>query len=197
MCGIESAAAGVVLRRTAPLVLAPLLLSGAWIVFTREAFAGDPQWFTVPLGLAVLAVVEVLRWDLRRRGRPTHVPELVALEIAGFAFLIGASPLRVIQGSSWAGAVGVALGVLVAGWGALTRVRRRLWLGLAAVVGSLVLMVIVPLAQDPPEVAGATLWMLLAATGIAVVLVATALERWRARIGAGMHRLGALMSGWE
>ena len=197
VCGLESAAAGLVLRRTAPLVLAPLLLSGAWIVFTREAFAGDPQWFTVPLGLAVLAVVEVLRWDLRRRGRPTYAPELVALEIAGFAFLIGASPFRVIQGSSWAGAVGVALGVLVAGWGVLTRVRRRLWLGLAAVVGSLVLMVIVPLAQDPPEVAGATLWMLVAATGLAVVLVATALERWRVRIGAGMHRVGALMSGWE
>jgi hypothetical protein len=197
VCGLESAAAGLVLRRTAPLVLAPLLLSGAWIVFTREAFAGDPQWFTVPLGLAVLAVVEVLRWDLRRRGRPTYTPELVALEIAGFAFLIGASPLRVIQGSSWAGSVGVGLGVLVAGWGVLTRVRRRLWLGLAAVVGSLVLMVIVPLAQDPPEVAGATLWMLVAATGIAVVLLATALERWKARIGAGMHRLGVLMTGWE
>ena len=197
VCGIESAAAGLVLRRAEPLVLSPLLLSGAWIVFTREAFAGDPQWFTVPLGFAVLAVVEVLRWDLRRRGGPTHIPELVALEIAGFAFLIGASPLGVIRGSSWAGAVGVALGVLVAGWGALTRVRRRLWLGLAAAVGSLVLMVIVPLAQEPPDVAGATLWVLLAATGIAVVLVATALERWRSRIGAGMHRLGALLSGWE
>jgi hypothetical protein len=186
-----------VLRRAEPLVLSPLLLSGAWIVFTREAFAGDPQWFTVPLGFAVLAVVEVLRWDLRRRGGPTRIPELVALEIAGFAFLIGASPLGVIRGSSWAGAVGVALGVLVAGWGALTRVRRRLWLGLAAAVGSLVLMVIVPLAQEPPDVAGASLWVLLAATGIAVVLVATALERWRSRIGAGMHRLGALLSGWE
>ena len=197
VCGIESAAAGLVLRRAEPLVLSPLLLSGAWIVFTREAFAGDPQWFTVPLGLAVLAVVEVLRWDLRRRGMPTHTPELVALEIAGFAFLIGASPFGVLQGSTWAGALGVALGVLVAGWGALTRVRRRLWLGLAAAVGSLVLMVIVPLAQDPPDVAGASLWVLLAATGITVVVVATALERWRARIDAGMHRLGALLSGWE
>jgi hypothetical protein len=54
-----------------------------------------------------------------------------------------------------------------------------------------VLTVIVPLAQEPPDVAGATLWVLLAATGIAVVLVATKLERWRSRIGAGMHRLGA------
>ena len=197
VCGIESAAAGLVLRRAEPLVLSPMLLSSAWIVFTREAFADEPQWFTVPLGLAVLSVVEVLRWDLRRRGRPTHTPELVALEIAGFAFLIGASPFGVLQGSSWAGAVGVALGVLVAGWGALTRVRRRLWLGLAAAAGSLVLMVIVPLAQDPPDVAGAALWVLLAATGIAVVLVATALERWRVRIGAGMHRLGDLMNGWE
>jgi hypothetical protein len=197
VCGIESASAGVVLRRAEPLVLSPLLLSGAWIVFTREAFAGDPQWFTVPLGFALLAVVEVLRWDLRRSGRPTHIPELVALEIAGCAFLIGASPLGVIRGSSWAGAVGVILGVLVAAWGALTRVRRRLWLGLAAAVGSLVLMVIVPLAQNPPDVAGATLWVLLGAAGIAVVLVATALEHWRSRIGAGMHRLGALLSGWE
>jgi hypothetical protein len=58
-------------------------------------------------------------------------------------------------------------------------------------------MVIVPLAQEPPDGAGATLWVLLATTGIEVVLVATALERWRVRIGAGMHRLGVLMSGWE
>ncbi|MCI0634764.1 MAG: hypothetical protein L0206_12735 [Actinobacteria bacterium] len=197
VCGIESAAAGLVLRRAEPLVLSPLLLSGAWIVFTREAFAGDPQWFTVPLGLAVFAVVEVLRWDLRRRGRPVNTPELVALEVAGFAFLIGASPVRVIQGSSWAGAVGVALGVLVAGWGALTRVRRRLWFGLAAAAGSLLLMVIVPLAQDPPKVASATLWVLLAAAGVAVVLLATALERWRSYIGQRMHRLGALIRDWD
>ena len=126
-----------------------------------------------------------------------HTPELVALEIAGFAFLIGASPVRVIQGSSWAGAVGAALGMLVATWGALTRVRRRLWLGLAAAVGSALLMVIVPLAQEPPKVAGATLWVLLAAIGIAVVVIATALERWRAYIGTGMHRLGALMRDWD
>jgi hypothetical protein len=197
LCGIESAAAGLVLRRVEPLALAPLLVSAAWIVFSREAFAGDPQWFTVPLGLAVLAVVEALRWDLRRRGRPVHTTELVALEIVGVAFLIGASPVRVVQGSTWAGAVGVALGVLVAGWGALTRVRRRLWLGAAATAGSLLLMVVVPLAQEPPKVAGATLWALLAAAGIAVVVVATALERWRTVIGAGMHRLGALMQDWE
>ncbi|HET7929709.1 MAG TPA: hypothetical protein VFM40_09185, partial [Actinomycetota bacterium] len=47
------------------------------------------------------------------------------------------------------------------------------------------------------QLAGATLWVLLATMSIAVVLVATALEHWRSRIGAGMHRLGALMSGWE
>jgi hypothetical protein len=196
-CGIGSAAAGLVLGRVEPLVLSPLLLSGAWMVFTRESFAGDPQWFTVPLGLAVLAVVEVLRWDRRRRGRSVSTPELVALEIAGFAFLIGASPVKVIQGSSWAGAVGVSLGVLVAGWGVLTKVRRRLWLGVAAAAGSLLLMVIVPLAQEPPNIESATLWVVLAAAGIAVVLVATALERWRARIGAGMHRLDALMRDWD
>jgi hypothetical protein len=40
----------------------------------------------VPLGLAVLAVVEVLRWDQRQSGEVGHIPELVALEIAGFAF---------------------------------------------------------------------------------------------------------------
>jgi hypothetical protein len=196
-CGVEAAAAGVVLRRAELLVLSPPLLSGAWIAFALEAFAGDPQWFTVPIGLAALAVVEVLRWDLRRRGKPVRSAEIVALEIAGVAFLIGASPIRVIQGSSWAGAVGATLGVLVAGWGALTRVRRRLWLGLAAAVGSLLLMVIVPLAQEPPEVAGATLWVLLAAVGIAVVVIATALERGRARIGAALHHLGALMDDWE
>jgi peptidoglycan/LPS O-acetylase OafA/YrhL len=149
------------------------------------------------IGLAALAVVEVLRWDRRRRCEDAHTTELVALEIAGIAFLIGASPIRVIQGSTWAGLTGVVLGVLIAGWGALTRVRRRLWLGVASAVGCLLLMVLVPLASRLPDVASATLWVLLGVIGILVVVAATALERGRTRLRTAMHHLDELLDGWE
>jgi hypothetical protein len=196
-CGTEMAAAGLVLRRAGPLIAAPLLLVGAWIAFATEAFAGNPQWFTVPIGLAALAVAEVIRWDHRRRGMPVRTPELVALEIAGMVFLVGASPVRVVQGSTWAGLVGVVLGVLVAIWGPLTRVRRRLWFGVATTVGCLLLMMLVPLAQRLPDVASAVPWLLLGAVGVAVVAIATALERGRTRLRAALHHIGELLDGWE
>ncbi|MGH2530352.1 MAG: hypothetical protein ACRDH0_13615 [Actinomycetota bacterium] len=196
-CGVETAGAGLVLRRAGLLTAAPLFFSGAWIAFASEAFAGDPQWFTTPIGLAALAVVEVLRWDHRRRGVPAHRPELVALEVAAIAFLIGASPIRVVQGSSLAGVVGAILGSLVAAWGALTHVRRRLFVGVAAAAGCLLLIVLVPLAKNIPDVEGVTLWLLLGAVGVAVVVIATALERARAPLGAVLRHVGELMDGWE
>jgi peptidoglycan/LPS O-acetylase OafA/YrhL len=128
---------------------------------------------------------------------PVHVAELLALEVAGIAFLIGASPIRVIQGSTWAGLTGVILGVLIAAWGALTRVRRRLWLGVASAGGCLLLMVLVPLTQRLPDVASAAPWVLLGAIGILVVVAATALERGRTRVRAALHRIGELLDGWE
>jgi peptidoglycan/LPS O-acetylase OafA/YrhL len=111
--------------------------------------------------------------------------------------MIGGSPIQVIQGSTWAGLVGVVLGIFVTAWGALTRVRRRLWLGVVSAVGCLLLMVLVPLTRQLPDVASAEPWLLLGVIGVAVVVIATVLERGRARLRAAIHHVGELLEGWE
>ena len=51
------------------LVAAPVPIGAAWLVFASEALTGNPQWFTVPTGLTLLAVVGLTR--IQDAGRAT------------------------------------------------------------------------------------------------------------------------------
>ena len=55
----------------------------------------------------------------------------------------------------------------------------------------------VPLVHLLPAWEGAALWILVGGVGLALVLVATMLERGRAAVRAGNRRLHALTQGWE
>jgi hypothetical protein len=194
---VQSAAAGVVVDDVLLRMGAPLLACGAWLVFALEALDGNPQWVTVPVGLAVLAVVGLWRADRRQAGLDLAPPAVVALEAVGIAFLVGSSLVQAFTvGSAYAALVS-AIGLLVASWGGITQVRRRLVTGAVLVVLGLVILVAVPLVQLLPAWEGATLWLLVGGLGVALVLLATMLERGRAAVRAGTRRLREVTEGWE
>lgn len=199
--GAEAAAVGLTLRRPAPLYASPLLVCIAWLLFATQALNGNPNWLTVPIGLAVLIIVELVRWDRRMGSRLASEiwvgNVLIALDYAGMAFIVGAPLVETIFVTVWYGVLGLIFGVGLVGWAALTRVRRRTEFGSGVVLLSLFLMITVPVVRIIPEIHGITLWASVAAIGMLLLLVATTIEQSRAYMRAGIRRLDDLMAGWE
>ena len=197
VAGIQTAAAGIGLRRPEPLYLSPLLFCGAWLLFASEALRGEIQWFTVPAGLALLSVVGIARVARRREGDRVMPEALLALEYFGMAFVVGDGLVESVAVSPARGLFALAFGVGLAAWGALSKVRRRALLGAGAAVLAVVLMVIGPIARLVPRLTGPALWVALAIVGIVFIVVATGLERGREKVSTAIRRLDALMEGWE
>lgn len=197
VAGMQTAVLGIALRRPEPLYASPLLFCGAWLLFASEALAGEAQWFTVPIGIAVLVVVGVARAARRHELAPLMPPELLALEYLGMALVVGDGLVESITRSPTHGLFALALGVGLAVWGALTKVRRRAAFGAGAAVLAVVLMVGGPVAHLAPKVTGPALWIVLAAAGAVLIAIATGLERGRAKVTAAMQRLDTLTEDWE
>ena len=113
--------------------------------------AGQPQWYTVPAGAAMLAVAGLLRMARRAGGRPAATPDVVALEAAGMAMVMAASLVQGFTRGPLYDLVGAGLALALAGWGALTRVRGRLLGGAVAFAVSLLLLIAVPLVAAVPR----------------------------------------------
>ncbi len=194
---LESAAIGLVGRRLPYLVAAPVLVCAAWITFASEALAGEPQWFTVPVGVTLLVVVGLARSQFRRSRRALDDPALLALELVGMAFVVGSAYVQTVTDGPIHGLIGIGLSVAICVWGVVTRVRRRLAFGAAATVGFVVVMIVVPLARLVPGAGGPALWLTLAAVGLAAILVAAFLERGRDATRNAVARLRELTDDWE
>jgi hypothetical protein len=194
---VQSAAAGVVLDEVLLRMAAPLLACGAWLAFALEALDGNPQWVTVPIGLAILAVVGFWRADRRQAGLDLAPAPVVLLEGLGVAFLVGSALVQAFSDGPQYAALVSAIGLGITSWGGITQVRRRLVTGAALAVAGLVILVGIPLVRLLPAWEGAALWLLVGGVGVALVLVATMLERGRAAVRAGVARVRDLTEGWE
>jgi hypothetical protein len=192
-----SATLGIVLRSNAALVFAPLFACTAWIVFAADALAGSAQWYTVPIGLTLLVVVALVRRDARGRGRDPSAASVVALEMVGIAFVVGAALVQSVTTSLVYTAVALALGLAIGAWGVVTKVRRRVAAGVAIVVAAMVLLVALPLVQLLPAWSSALLWACIAGVGILALLAATLLEQGRSVVRRVLKGFGELTEGWE
>ena len=194
---VQAAAIGVALHRTLLQMASPVLACAAWLVFSVDALDGNPQWVTVPIGLATLVVVALWRRDRAARGLPVSAPEVVGLEVVGVAFLAGASVVQAVTESVAYAVLVAAIGLAVAGWGVVSRVRRRLAAGLGLVLVGVALLVGVPLVSLLPSWEGAGLWVLIGGVGLVVILVAVFLEQGKAAARSGLSRFAHTTSGWE
>ena len=137
------------------------------------------------------------RWRSTRRGSRLPRCLIVVLEWVGIAFLVAASFVQAVTVSIAYAALAMGVGLAIAGWGLVTRVRHRLLAGVLATLAGAVLVVAVPLVQLLPSWGGAGLWILTAGTGILAVLVATFLEQGRTVIRAGLGRFSEETKEWE
>lgn len=192
-----SASAGVVLRSVWPSVLAPVLACGAWAAFASQALGENPQWYTIPMGLALLVIVGQLRHDARLRGGDPSSRGIVVLELVGIAFLVGAAFVQSVTQSLAYVAVALSIGAAVAGWGMLTRVRRRVAAGAVVVLAAVIVLLLVPLVSLLPAWQGTGLWLFLLAAGIVALLAATMLEKGRTLVHTVLDRYADLGEDWE
>jgi hypothetical protein len=193
----QTAGAGIVLHRGSLLMSVPPLVCAAWLVGAGDVLQGSIQWSSVPIGIAALSVVAIGRWDRRRRGERVLDQRLVVLEYAGMAAVVAPSLVETVTVSPVEGLIALAFGVVLATWGVVTKVRRRLLVGAAAAVGAIALMLVGPIARLVPRVKGPGLWILLVVVGLALIIIATSLERGRTKISAALKRMDELLSGWE
>ena len=195
--GVECAVAAVALRRPPLLALSAVLLCAAWIVFAYRALPGNPEWFAVPIGVAILVVADTIRWDARLRESPPPNAAIVPLEMVGVLFVAIPSLVQIVTASPAYVFVSVAIGAAVMAWGGVTRVRRRVAIGAAIPLVAVILVIAAPIARQIQEFHGVALWAGLVAVGVVCIVVATFLERGRAKVRAAVKRLRDATAGWE
>jgi hypothetical protein len=197
VAGVELLALGLVTRRVGWLIASTGTLLSAWLVFASQALTGDPQWSNVPVGLAVLVIVGLVRWDRRRSELDPAVPSIVGLDLVGMALVVSSALVQTVSDSPWFGLLAVALGLGLVVFGVLTRVRRRLFFGASTVALALLLLVVPPLVGLVPEIRGWVPWALLAGVGMIALLVAAFLEQGRRFVRRTVQRFSELTEGWE
>ena len=114
---------------------------------------------------------------------------MLALLVPPIVETLSRSPAR--------GLIAIGIGVVLAAWGVVTRVRRRLFVGVSGVVAAVTLMLVGPIVHLAPEIQGPMLWIVLAVLGAALIAIATSIERGRAHLAAALGRLDELLQGWE
>ncbi|HET7820175.1 MAG TPA: hypothetical protein VFL10_01510 [Ornithinibacter sp.] len=195
---VLAAAVGTAYGRVFLEMASPVLACGAWLVFSTHALDGNPQWVTVPIGLATLVVVALWRRDRRAHGGRPAAPEIVVLELVGIAFLVGAALVQAVTESVAYAVLATAIGLAVAGWGVVSRVRRRVAAGVGIVLVGVVLLVGVPLWNLLlPAWDAAVLWVLIGLAGIVALLVAGTIDWSRATARRGLTRVEEATADWE
>jgi hypothetical protein len=111
--------------------------------------------------------------------------------------IVGASLVQAVTQSLLYALIAAGLGLAIAGWGALTRVRRRLFSGMTVVVAALLLLIVVPLVPLVSHWGGLTVWLVLAGAGLAAIVAAALLDTTRSAIQRRITRLTELTHDWE
>jgi hypothetical protein len=202
---MEAAAAGLATRWLA-LQLAPVpLLAAAWFTATSDSLTGHAVWHLVPLGVVLLAESGIARSHAAAAGEGGTPTGFSALELVGIGFVVAPPLVEMALGHLVYVVAAVTFGAIIAVWGVTSRVRRRALAGAGAVLAAILLLIVVPLvelASSGTSTSGdvsrsAMFWLGLAGVGLAVFLVAIALEQGRARARRAVARLRELTAGWE
>jgi hypothetical protein len=196
-CAIEAWTFGTLWKQPVLSESAPFWLVGAWCAFAAGSLSGNAQWYTVPIGVALIGVEEIRRNDHRRAGLPPYSVSGRWIEYLGMMLIVGASMFQTITVNTAYALLAVVLGMVIATWGAFTHVRRRAVFGTAATLLAVILMLAVPLARVLPNTPGMVVWISLAAIGVIAVTGAAFIERGRHAVRSGIRRFGSATHDWE
>ena len=169
----------------------------AWLVFAHDALRGDQQWIVLPVGIALMTCVELVRFDRRRTELATRSDSLTILDIAAMFFIVSSSIIGVVGGSTTDGLVAITIGALLGAFGFITRVRRRLIFGAASVLITAILLILPPLVGLVPTDARWLPWALLILAGVGAVLAAALVERGRRAARSAKEKFIELTEDWE
>ena len=193
--GVQALAMGITLDKPLLLASGPPVIGAAFILMISENVGGSAQWYTVPIGLVLLAEVEILRKVLRDSAAAVDGREVITLEWLGVG-LLGAPPLvEMFTTGIGFGLVAFGAAVLVLLWAAVTRVQRRAVAAASLAIATFVLILFAAAAGGAPD--SAFFWIVAVGIGFAVMLVAAFIEAYRSKKGQVMARFDQLMEGWE
>ena len=197
LVGAELAAIGTVRDQQFLVYFAPAALCTSWVVFASSFTESSPSWFTVPAGLTVLVTVELARRQRRSRSLEPTTKLLSFIEAAGMVLLVVTPLVQIVQLGPIHVIESLLLGLALAVWGALTQVRRRLLAGIVTTALAVGLLIVISAVDIAQRVSGPLLWLVIAAAGVFVVLVAGFLESRRSHSEGWRSRLDERVAGWE
>src|SRR5205823_13838299 len=132
---------------------------------------GAVDWFSAPVGLALLAIIALHRAERRRHQLPAKTRGIVAAELLAMGLVVAPALSETIFEAPVFGAVAIAGAAILAAWGGLTHVRRRVFFGGAGITLAIVLLIGIPITRvvtQPRADSGSGpigLWLGLAAAG--------------------------------
>ena len=193
--GIQAWALGVAFGRVGIAALGPVLIGAGFLLVVEQSTSGSAQWYTVPLGLVVLAEVEILRYSRLSGGQPGSDVKVFASEGAGLGLIVVPALVEMFITNLGFGFVALGAAVMCLVWAILTRVKRRVVAAGVIATSAAVLMLAAAAAGGAP--ASAFWWIVAIAMGFTVMLVAALIEAYRSRKGRVMVRLDKLMEDWQ
>ena len=191
--GIQTLAVGMIRNLPQVLAAAPVAIALGFILLIEDSVSGSAQWYTVPIGTALLSEVEILRlWSPQRR---SALPEVQIMESIGVGILVVPGLVEMFTSRLVFGLVPFLASGLFLIWATATRVRRRAVAAAAVAIATSVLILFAAAADQAPD--SATFWIIGFGAGFAVMLIAALVEAYRSRRGRTMLRIHEVMEGWE
>ena len=112
--------------------------------------------------------------------------------------LVGAALVQTVTQSVAYAVLAASIGLGVAAWGVVSRVRRRVAAGIGIVLVAVVLLVGVPLWDLLlPSWDAASFWVLIGLAGLVALVVAGTLDWSRATARRQLTRVEEATAGWE
>jgi hypothetical protein len=193
--GVQAVAVGITLDRPGILAVGPPVIAAALILMISESAAGSTQWYTIPIGIGLLAEVEILRKARRTSDRDVKSTDILVLEWSGVGLLAAPPLIEMFTSGIWLGLMAFGVAGLLLLWAVVTRVRRRAVAAASLAIAAAILMLFAAAAGGAPD--SAFFWIVAVGVGFAVTLVAALVEAYRTRKGHVMARVGEMMEGWE
>ena len=190
----QAVAAGTILNRPSLLLVAPPAAALALIRAIAEGVDRNPLWWTIPVGIAGLAEVDILRAVRKHRGQSADSTASLALEVVSAAVTVLPPLVAIFTDGLVLAGVALILAFVGLVWGVLTRLSRRVYAAAGVALSTTVLTLAAAAADAAPESVG--FWVTGAGIGIAVLMIAGLVESYRRKSGHVLEQVDRLMAGW-